>query len=167
MDVATLRALQAPLKQKYRDEPRAAMVTALAEGRPGDGLTCAVDIWGAKVIAGLHPAVGGDGSKACSADILLDALVACAGVTLNSVATAMGVTLTRAVVRAEGKWDARGTLGVSRETPVGITDIELSFDLETDADGPARAKLIELTERYCVIYQTLRNAPRMGTMLRS
>lgn len=161
MNAQELRELQAPLKQKYREDPDAGEVRAHAEGRLGEGITCAVTSWGEKTMAGLHPATGGDGSKACSADMLLEALVACAGVTLNSVATHMGVSLRGAVVRAEGRWDARGTLGVSREAPVGLTHIELSFELDTDADEGTKAKLIELTERYCVIYQTLRNPPEV------
>ncbi len=162
MDATELRALQAPLKQKYRDEPESARIPAAAEARLGDGITCAVPGWAGDTVAGLHPAAGGDGSKACSADMLLEALVACAGVTLNSVATAMGVTVRDAVVRAEGTWDARGTLGLSKETPIGLTAIELTFELDTDADEATRARLIELTERYCVIYQTLRNPPQMS-----
>lgn len=162
MDAAALKALQAPIKQRYRDDPDSARVPARAEARLGEGITCDVPGWAGTVIAGLHPAAGGDGSKACSADMLLEALVACAGVTLNSVATAMGISLRSAVVRAEGTWDARGTLGVSRETPIGLTDVRLSFELDTDADEPARKRLVELTERYCVIYQTLRNPPAMS-----
>lgn len=162
MDAAALRALQAPIKQRYRDDPDSARIPARAEARLGEGVTCSVPGWAGDVVAGLHPATGGDGSKACSADMLLGALVACAGVTLNSVATAMGVTLRNAVVRAEGTWDARGTLGVSRETPIGLTDIGLTFELDTDADEQTRQRLVELTERYCVIYQTLRNPPAMS-----
>ncbi len=161
MDSTELRALQAPLKQRYREDPTSAAVVAHAEGRLGPDVTCVVPTTEGERISGLHESTGGDGAKACSADMLLEALVACAGVTLNSVATAMGVRLERAVVRAEGVWDARGTLGVSRETPVGLTRIRLSFDLETDADERTRAKLIELTERYCVIYQTLKNPPEL------
>ena len=162
MNAQELRDLQAPLKQKYRKDPETGEVRAHAEGRLGEDITCGVTSWGeTKTMAGLHPATGGDGSKACSADMLLEALVACAGVTLSSVATHMGVSLNDALVRAEGRWDARGTLGVSREAPVGLTDIELSFELDTDTDEKTRAKLIELTERYCVIYQTLRNPPEV------
>ena len=162
MDVVTLRALQAPLKQRYRDAPESAFVTTHAEGHPGEVISCVVKTWGGDTVAGLHPATGGDGTKACSADMLLEALVACAGVTLNSVATALGVTLKNAVVRARGKWDARGTLGVDKTAAVGLTEIELSFDLGNDTDEQTKAKLVELTERYCVIYQTLRNPPRLG-----
>ena len=162
MDATELRALQAPLKQKYRDEPESARIPAAAEARLGDGITCAVPGWAGDTVAGLHPAAGGDGSKACSADMLLEALVACAGVTLNSVATAMGVTVRDAVVRAEGTWDARGTLGLSKETPIGLTNIDLTFELDTDADEATRTRLVELTERYCVIYQTLKHPPQMS-----
>jgi len=162
MDAAALRARQAPIKQRYRDNPDSARVPAHAEARLGEGITCTVPGWAGNIVAGLHPAAGGDGSQACSADMLLEALVACAGVTLNSVATAMGVALRDAVVRAEGTWDARGTLGVSRETPIGLTDIRLKFELDTDADEQTCKRLVELTERYCVIYQTLRNPPAMS-----
>ena len=162
MDATELRALQAPLKQKYRDEPESARIPAAAEARLGDGITCAVPGWAGDTVAGLHPAAGGDGSKACSADMLLEALVACAGVTLNSVTTAMGVTVRDAVVRAEGTWDARGTLGLSKETPIGLTNIDLTFELDTDADEATRTRLVELTERYCVIYQTLKHPPQMS-----
>lgn len=162
MDTAELRALQAPLKEKYREDPATARIPAAAGGSLGDGITCAVAGWAGNTVAGLHPAAGGDGSKACSADMLLEALVACAGVTLNSVATAMGIELRDAKVRAEGTWDARGTLGLSKETPIGLTNIELIFELDTDADEAARTRLIELTERYCVIYQTLKNSPELS-----
>jgi uncharacterized OsmC-like protein len=162
MDTAELRALQAPLKEKYREDPATAQIPATAEARLGSDITCAVTGWAGNTVAGLHPAAGGDGSKACSADMLLEALVACAGVTLNSVATAMGIDLRDAVVRAEGTWDACGTLGLSKETPIGLTNIELIFDLDTDADDAARTRLIELTERYCVIYQTLKNPPELS-----
>ncbi len=162
MDTAELRALQAPLKEKYREDPETALIPAAAGGKLGDDITCAVEGWAGDTVAGLHPAAGGDGSKACSADMLLEALVACAGVTLNSVATAMGIGLRDAKVRAEGTWDARGTLGLSKETPIGLTNIELIFDLDTDADEAARKRLIELTERYCVIYQTLKNSPELS-----
>lgn len=162
MDTAELRALQAPLKEKYREDPATARIPAAAGGNLGDDITCAVAGWAGDTVAGLHPAAGGDGSKACSADMLLEALVACAGVTLNSVATAMGIELRDAKVRAEGSWDARGTLGLSKETPIGLTNIELIFDLDTDADEAARTRLIELTERYCVIYQTLKNSPELS-----
>ena len=124
-------------------------------------MTCTIKGWAGDTVAGLHPAAGGDGSKACSADMLLEALVACAGVTLNGVATVMGVELRDAVVRADATWDARGTLGLSKETPIGLTDIALTFELDTDADEKSRQRLVELTERYCVIYQTLKNSPQL------
>ncbi len=159
MDAAELRALQAPIKEGYRDNPERARIPARAEARLGDGVTCSVAGWKGDTVAGLHPAAGGDGSQACSADMLLEALVACAGVTLNSVATAMGVALRDATVTAEGHWDARGTLGVSKEVPIGLTDIALTFTLDTDADEKTRTRLVELTERYCVILQTLKTPP--------
>lgn len=154
-----LRALQAPLKTKYREEPDAAVVTLKAQGRLGEGLTCRVETGKALVAAGLHPATGGDGLAACSGDMLLEALVACAGVTLSAVATAIGVALRDATVRAEGDLDFRGTLGVSKEAPVGFKNIRLYFDLDTDAGDDQLDSLIKLTERYCVVYQTLRSPP--------
>lgn len=159
MDSKELRALQAPLKQKYRDDPDSARIESGAEARSGEGIAVIVKTWSGETEAGLHPAAGGDGGQACSADMLLEALVACAGVTLKSVATVLGVELPRAVVRASGSWDARGTLGVSKEAPVGLTDIRLSFDLDANVPPETRVKLIELTERYCVIYQTLKDPP--------
>jgi uncharacterized OsmC-like protein len=159
MNAEELRALQKPFKDKYRSSPDAAHVTLRAQGRIGAGLTCKVETGKALVAAGLHPATGGDGASACSGDMLLEALVACAGVTLNSVATALGVALRDATVHAEGDLDFRGTLGVDRSAPVGFRAIRLRFELDTDAPPEQRAKLLELTERYCVIYQTLRNPP--------
>jgi uncharacterized OsmC-like protein len=159
MDAAELRALQAPIKEGYREDPESARIPARATARLGAGVTCTVGAWSGDTVAGLHPAAGGDGSQACSADMLLEALVACAGVTLNSVATAMGVELRDATVTAEGHWDARGTLGISKEVPIGLTDIALTFALDTDADEKTRTKLVELTERFCVILQTLKNPP--------
>jgi uncharacterized OsmC-like protein len=160
MNAEQLRAVQAPLKQRYRDMPNAALVPARAEATldPGD-VACDVTAWGGAVRAGLHPATGGDGTLACSADMLLQALVACAGVTLRAVATAMGVTIRHARVVAEGHWDARGTLGVDSAAPVGLTDITLSFDVNCDADPAKLARMIATTERYCVILQTLRAPP--------
>lgn len=167
MDAAELRALQAPIKARYREDPASALVRVGAEGRlDGDGLTCTVAGWAGPVVAGLHPSTGGTGAEACSADMLLQALVACAGVTLRSVATAMGVTLRDARISAEGHFDARGTLGVSKETPVGMTDISLSVELDTDADDATIARLLQLTERYCVIFQTLANPPRLTPLAR-
>lgn len=151
--------MQAPLKDKYRTEPDAALITLKAQGKIGEGLTCKVETGRAVAEAGLHPATGGDGLSLCSGDMLLEALVACAGVTLNAVATAIGVTLRDATIRAEGDLDFRGTLGVSREAPVGFQAIRLHFDLDTDATADQLASLMKLTERYCVVYQTLRQAP--------
>jgi uncharacterized OsmC-like protein len=161
MNSERLRATQAPIKERYKEEPRAAFVTLKAQGRLGEGITCSVQTGKALVEAGLHPATGGDGSSACSGDMLLEALVACAGVTVNAVATAMGIELRDGVVRAEGDLDFRGTLGVVKDVPVGFTSIRLEFDLDTDASEEQLATLIRLTERYCVVYQTLRQPPEM------
>jgi len=155
MNAETLRSLQAPLKEKYRQEPNTALVTLRAEGRLGEGITCKIETGKAPVTAGLHPATGGDGVSACSGDMLLEALVGCAGVTLNAVATGLGIQLRDAKVRAEGDLDFRGTLGVSKDVPVGFERIRLLFDLDTDATAEQVATLIRLTERYCVVYQTL------------
>jgi len=160
MDGTQLRALQAPLKEQYRADPDAALVTLAASGElHSEAVTCTVSTGRALVEAGLHPSAGGDGLAACSGDMLLEALVACAGVTLRAVATAMGLAVRGGTVRAEGDLDFRGTLGVSREAPVGFRDIRLSFDLDADLTPEQRAKLLDLTERYCVIYQTLRTPP--------
>ena len=159
MDAAELKTLQAPIKQRYRDEPEAAVVTLKAEGEIGENLSCSVATGRALVEAGLHPATGGSGLQACSGDMLLEALVACAGVTLNAVATALGLSLRGARVRAEGDLDFRGTLGVAKDAPVGFRDIRLTFDLDGDLSHEERANLIRLTERYCVVYQTLRQPP--------
>ena len=160
MDAETLKALQAPIKQKYRDTPDSAVITLKAKGTVGaEGVTCKVDTGRALVEAGLHPAAGGDGLAACSGDMLLEALVACAGVTLRAVATALNVELRGGTVRAEGDLDFRGTLGVAKDAPVGFRSIRLTFDLDTDAGEEQLASLLKLTERYCVIYQTLRNPP--------
>lgn len=156
-----LRALQAPLKKKYEDDPQAALITLKASGRIGEGGTCTVETGKALVEAGLHPATGGDGLAACSGDMLLEALAACAGVTMGAVATALGIDLHDGVVRAEGDLDFRGTLGVSKEAPVGFQAIRLHFDLTTDATDDQLATLLRLTERYCVVYQTLRHAPEI------
>ena len=160
MDAAALKALQAPLKDKYREMPEAAVVTLKAEGRIGEGVTCRVETGKALVEAGLHPATGGPGTQACSGDMLLEALVACAGVTLNAVATALGLAVRDATITAEGDLDFRGTLGVARDAPVGFRDIRLSFDIDGDLTEDERATLMKLTERYCVVYQTLRQPPR-------
>jgi uncharacterized OsmC-like protein len=156
-----LRAIQAPLKERYREEPDAARITLTAQGKVGEGVTCKVQTGRALVQAGLHPLTGGDGLSLCSGDMLLEALVACAGVTLSSVATALGIELRDATVRAEGELDFRGTLAVSKETPVGFQQIRLFFDLDTDASEEQIATLIRLTERYCVVYQTLRQPPEI------
>jgi uncharacterized OsmC-like protein len=157
-----LRALQAPLKDHYAEEPGAAMVTLAATGTLGEGVSCSVQTGRAIAEAGLHPATGGDGSLLCSGDMLLEALVACAGVTLRAVATSLGITVTSGRVRAEGDLDFRGTLGVDRQAPVGFSEIRLSFGLDTDADGEQLATLLRLTERYCVVYQTLASAPALS-----
>jgi uncharacterized OsmC-like protein len=159
MDSPQLRGLQAPLKDKYRAEPDAARITLTAQGRIGEGVTCKVETGHALAQAGLHPATGGDGLSLCSGDMLLEALVACAGVTLSAVATALDIPLEDAVVRAEGDLDFRGTLGVAKDAPVGFEAIRLQFDLRTSAGPDQIATLLRLTERYCVVYQTLRNAP--------
>src|SRR6059036_3033274 len=159
MHADELRSIQAPLKERYRQVPEAALITLSAQGRLGEGVSCKIETGKALVVAGLHPATGGRGLTACSGDMLLEALVACAGVTLNSVATALGIELRDATIHAEGDLDFRGTLGVDKSTPVGFRAIRLKFDLDTDAPPEQIAKLFELTERYCVVYQTLRNPP--------
>jgi uncharacterized OsmC-like protein len=155
MNADELRSLQAPIKDRYRQQPETALVTLRAEGRIAEGITCKVETGKALVEAGLHPATGGDGLSACSGDMLLQALVGCAGVTLGAVATALGIQLRDATIRAEGDLDFRGTLGVSKEVPVGFKEIRLQFDLDTDATEEKLASLLRLTERYCVVYQTL------------
>jgi uncharacterized OsmC-like protein len=166
MDADQLRALQAPLKEKYRSEPEAALITLRAAGRLGEGITCKVETGRAIAEAGLHPATGGDGMSLCSGDMLLEALVACAGVTVNAVATAIGVTLRDGSVHAEGDLDFRGTLGVDRAAPVGFADVRLRFDIEAPgADDDQLATLLKLTERYCVVLQTLRQAPTVNATL--
>ncbi len=163
MDAQKLRSLQTPLKARYREEPEAARITLKATGRIGDdNIACKVDTARAVVEAGLHPATGGDGQSVCSGDMLLEALAACAGVTLKAVATALEIPLRGGTVRAEGDLDFRGTLGVDRDAVVGFSDVRLRFDLDTDATPYQRDKLIELTERYCVVYQTLRRSPRLS-----
>lgn len=157
MDAETLKATQAPLKSQYRDKPDRALVTLRAEGRIGENVSCSVATGRALVEAGLHPATGGNGLQACSGDMLLEALVACAGVTLNAVATALGLPLTGATVQAEGDLDFRGTLGVDKSAPVGFKSIRLGFDLEGDLSAEQKAQLKKLTERYCVVYQTLKS----------
>jgi len=163
MNSKELKELQAPLKEKYRENPSAAKVTLKAQAKIGEGITCKVATGRAMVQAGLHPATGGNGLSACSGDMLLEALAACAGVTLGAVATAIGVDLQDANIYAEGDLDFRGTLAVDRETPVGFQQIRLRFELDTDATADQVASLIKLTERYCVVYQTLRSAPDTTT----
>ena len=156
MDVTALRAAQAPLKARYQEDPSAALTPLHATGTfEGDGVTATVQGWAGPVRAGLHAATGGDGSDACSGDMLLQALLACAGVTMRSVATAMGIEIRGARLRASTEMDARGTLGVSREAKVGLGDIDVVAELDTDADDATLAKLAQLTERYCVVAQTL------------
>jgi uncharacterized OsmC-like protein len=159
MDANELKSLQAPLKEKYRRQPASALVTLRATGRAAEGVACSVETGKALVKAGLHPATGGDGTFVCSGDMLLQALVACAGVTLRAVATSLGLDVHDAEVRAEGDLDFRGTLGVSREAPVGFRDIRLHFNLIGSLTEEERATLIRLTEQYCVVLQTLRHAP--------
>jgi len=159
MQSQELRDLQAPLKKNYHKNPREAHWTLHAEGKIGQDISCKVETDAGTVEAGLHPATGGDGSFACSGDMLLEALAACAGVTLKSVATAMDITLNSGTVKAEGDLDFRGTLGVDRNVPVGFREIRLAFELDSDADREKLDKLVELTERYCVVYQTLQHSP--------
>ncbi|MGE3539881.1 MAG: OsmC family protein [Candidatus Tectimicrobiota bacterium] len=165
MQAEELRALQAPLKQQYREQPQAAMITLSAQGTLDAGIACSVATGQALVQAGLHPATGGDGLAACSGDMLLQALVACAGVTLRAVATALGVTVHSGTVSAEGDLDFRGTLGVNRDVPVGFSAIRLRFALDTEATPEQLEQVLKLTERYCVVYQTLRSAPPVAVTL--
>ncbi len=162
MDRDELRALQAPLKEQYTAEPQAALVTLSARGTLDDGISCSVQTGRALAQAGLHPATGGDGSLLCSGDMLLEALVACAGVTLRAVATSLGFEVEGGRVLAEGDLDFRGTLGVDREAPVGFSAIRLSFELDTQADEQQLATLLALTERYCVVYQTIAHSPGLS-----
>ena len=162
MKAEELKSLQAPLKQQYKDNPEAATVTLKANARIGEGITCKIDTGKSLVEAGLHPATGGDGLSLCSGDMLLEALVACTGVTLKAVATAIGVNLVDGTISAEGDLDFRGTLGVSKETPVGFQNIRLHFNLDTDANQEQLDSLLKLTERYCVVYQTLQNSPSIA-----
>lgn len=155
MNAEQLRSIQTPIKEKYKIDPHTALITLKAQGNVGEGISCKVDTGRALVEAGLHPATGGDGMLACSGDMLLEALVACAGVTLKAVATAIGIDIKSGVIRAEGDLDFRGTLGVSKEAPVGFQQIRLSFDLNSNATEEQMASLAKLTERYCVIYQTI------------
>jgi uncharacterized OsmC-like protein len=163
MDANALRAMQAPYKDKYKSDPNAAVITLKAHGTLDESkIACKVETGRALAVAGLHPATGGSGAELCSGDMLLEALVACAGVTLKAVATALAIPLKSGTVRAEGDLDFRGTLGVDKEAPVGFREIRLSFDLDTDASEEQIASLIKLTERYCVIFQTLNKPPKLG-----
>ncbi|HET8980202.1 MAG TPA: OsmC family protein [Solirubrobacteraceae bacterium] len=165
MDGNELRALQAPLKERYRADPEAAVVTLSAAGDLGEGISCSVQTGRALAQAGLHPATGGDGSLLCSGDMLLEALVACAGVTLRAVATSLQIPVRSGRVRAEGDLDFRGTLGVDRDAPVGFGAIRLAFELDADADAQQLQTLARLTERYCVVYQTLAAGPELSVTL--
>jgi uncharacterized OsmC-like protein len=165
MDRDELRTLQAPLKERYRAEPSAAVITLAANGELGEGVSCSVQTARAVAEAGLHPLTGGDGTLLCSGDMLLEALVACAGVTLRAVSTSLGIAVESGRVRAEGDLDFRGTLGVDRGALVGFSAIRLSFELDTDADEDQLATLTKLTERYCVVYQTLAGGPALSTSL--
>ena len=162
MNIEQLRAIQAPLKEQYRQTPEAALIRLHAEGRLGEGLSCKLETGRALVTAGLHPLTGGSGLEVCSGDMLLEALVACAGVTLGAVAKSLGIELRDARVLAEGEIDARGTLGVSKEAPVGFVAIRLRFELDTDASDEQVATLLKLTERYCVVFQTLARPPALS-----
>lgn len=166
MDAATLRATQAPIKERYKTDPKAAFITLKAKGSiDNDGIACKVETGRQIAAAGLHPATGGSGLELCSGDMLLEALVACAGVTLKSVATALEIPLTSGNVVAEGDLDFRGTLGVDKEAPVGFAEIRLRFDVETDAPQDKLDLLLKLTERYCVVYQTIKNGPKVSVAL--
>jgi uncharacterized OsmC-like protein len=167
MNADELRATQAPLKDRYRQSPDTAMITLRARGRLGEGVSCKIETGKGQVSAGLHPATGGSGQGACSGDMLLEALVACAGVTLNAVATSLGITLRDATLHAEGDLDFRGTLGVSKEVPVGFQNIRLRVVLDTDASQEQIGTLLRLTERYCVVFQTLARPPSMSVEVTS
>lgn len=166
MNATELKSMQAPLKDKYRSEPDAAIITLKASGKIGEGITCKVETGKAVVEAGLHPATGGNGLFACSGDMLLEALVACAGVTLNAVATAIEVDIKNGTVTAEGDLDFKGTLGVSKEVPVGFKSIRLQFNIESEVAPDKIESLLKLTERYCVVYQTLKNGVDVKSSLR-
>jgi uncharacterized OsmC-like protein len=167
MDATALRALQAPLKDRYRSEPDAAVITLKAEGALDDQhIACKVETGRALAVAGLHPATGGSGAELCSGDMLLEALVACAGVTLKAVATALDVDLRKGLVRAEGDLDFRGTLGVDKAAPVGFKAIRLTFEIDTDAPQEKLDQVLKLTERYCVVFQTLNRKPDLGVAVR-
>ena len=166
MDADQLRAMQAPIKERYRNEPQAAIVTLKAKGTLDDSnIACKVETGRALAVAGLHPATGGSGLELCSGDMLLEALVACAGVTVKAVATALAIPLRSGTVSAEGDLDFRGTLGVAKDAPVGFAQIRLRFDLDTDAAPDKLDQLLKLTERYCVVYQTIKNGPPVDVKL--
>jgi uncharacterized OsmC-like protein len=167
MDAAELRAMQAPIKERYKQDPSAAVITLKAMGSTeGEGLTCKVETGRALAVAGLHPGTGGSGLELCSGDMLLEALVACAGVTLKSVATAIEVPLKKGLVFAEGDLDFRGTLGIDKEAPVGFEEIRVRFEIATDAPQDKLDLLLKLTERYCVVYQTIRNGPKVSVSMK-
>ena len=166
MDANGLRALQAPIKERYKNDPKAAYITLKASGHLDDAkIACKVETGRALAVAGLHPATGGSGLELCSGDMLLEALVACAGVTMKAVATALDIPLKSAIVSAEGDLDFRGTLGVAKDAPVGFAQIRLRFDLDTDAPQDKLDQLLKLTERYCVVYQTIKNGPPVDIKL--
>ena len=167
MNADELRSMQTPLKERYREHPASALLTLKAEGRIGENISCKIETGKALVEAGLHPATGGTGLAACSGDMLLEALVACAGVTVGAVATALNIELRSGTVRAEGDLDFRGTLGVAKDAPVGFHRIRLQFDLDTDATEEQLATLLRLTERYCVVYQTLARPPQIDVSRRT
>jgi len=168
MDAAELRATQAPIKERYKSDPKAAMIKLTARGSiENEGIACKVETGRALAVAGLHPASGGSGLELCSGDMLLEALVACAGVTLKSVSTAIEVPLRKGDVTAEGDLDFRGTLGVDKEAPVGFREIRLRFDVDTSAPQDKLDLLLKLTERYCVVYQTIRNGPKVSVTMRT
>jgi uncharacterized OsmC-like protein len=167
MNADDLKSLQAPWKAQYRERPETALVTLHAQGHIGENITCKIETGKSRVEAGLHPATGGDGKSACSADMLLEALVGCAGVTLGAVATALNIFLRGATIRVEGDLDFRGTLGVSKDVPIGFNEIRLNFDLDTDANEEQVATLLRLTERYCVVYQTLSQPVRISVLHRT
>jgi len=167
MDAAGLRALQAPIKERYKADPKAGLITLRANGTLDDtNIACKVETGRALAVAGLHPATGGSGMELCSGDMLLEALVACAGVTLKAVATAIDIPLKSGKVSAEGDLDFRGTLGVAKEAPVGFAQIRLRFDIDTDAPSDKLDQLLKLTERYCVVYQTIRSGPPVAISLK-
>ena len=166
MDSAGLRALQTPIKDRYKSDPKAAMITLKAKGSiDNEGIACKVETGRALAVAGLHPATGGSGLELCSGDMLLEALVACAGVTLKAVATALDIPLKSGTVAAEGDLDFRGTLGVDKEAPVGFAEIRLRFDVDTEAPQEKLDLLLKLTERYCVVYQTIKNGPKVSVTM--